>query len=108
MSEAIDHPTRTKAAEQLADRYVELWNELRPERRRRTIAELWDEDGSQILKPPEDMREIAAGAGLGMAATLETRGRAGLEARAATSYERGSGPPDSASGRATMSIGCTK
>ena len=52
MSEAIDHPTRTKAAEQLADRYVELWNELRPERRRRTIAELWDEDGSQILKPP--------------------------------------------------------
>ena len=33
------------------------------------------------------MREIAASAGLGMAATLEARGHAELEARAATSYE---------------------
>jgi hypothetical protein len=34
------------------------------------------------------MREIAAGPGLGLAATLEARGHAELEARAATSYER--------------------
>jgi hypothetical protein len=34
------------------------------------------------------MREIAASAGLGMAATLEARGHAELEARAATSYEQ--------------------
>jgi hypothetical protein len=88
MSEAIAPPeTRTKEAEQLADRYLALWNEPDPERRRRMIAELWTEDGSQILQPPQEMREIAASAGLGMAASLEARGHAELEARAATSYE---------------------
>ncbi len=41
MSEAIPSPeTRTREAEQLADRYVALWNEADPERRRRLIAEL--------------------------------------------------------------------
>jgi hypothetical protein len=89
MSEAIAPPeTRTREAEQLADRYLALWNEPDPERRRRMIAELWTEDGSQILQPPQEMREIAASAGLGMAATLEARGHAELEARAATSYEQ--------------------
>ncbi len=89
MSEAIASPeTRTNEAEQLADRYLALWNEADPERRRRMIAELWTEDGSQILQPPQEMREIAASAGLGMAATLEARGHAELEARAATSYEQ--------------------
>ena len=89
MSEAIARPeTRTKEAEQLADRYRALWNEPDPERRRRLIAELWTEDGSQILQPPQEMREIAASPGIGMAATLEARGHAELEARAATSYER--------------------
>src|SRR5918992_2310483 len=89
MSEAIAPPeTRTKEAEQLADRYLALWTEPEPERRRRMIAELWTEDGSQILQPPQEMREIAASAGLGMAATLEARGQAELEARAATSYEQ--------------------
>ena len=88
MSEAIAPPeTRTKQAEKLADRYLALWNEPDPERRRRMIAELWTEDGSQILQPRQEMREIAASAGLGMAATLEARGHAELEARAATSYE---------------------
>ena len=88
MSEEIQFPeTRTREAKQLADRYVALWNEADPERRRRLIAELWTEDGSQILQPPQEMREIAASAGLGMAATLEARGHAELEARAATSYE---------------------
>ena len=89
MSEAIAPPeTRTNEAEQLADRYLALWNEPDPERRRRMIAELWTEDGSQILQPPQEMREIAASAGLGMAATLEAQGHAELEARAATSYEQ--------------------
>ena len=51
MSEAIAPPeTRTKEAEQLADRYLALWNEPDPERRRRMIAELWTEDGSQIYE----------------------------------------------------------
>ena len=88
MSEAIHSPeTRTKDAEALADRYVALWNEADPEARRRLIAGLWTEDGSQILQPPQEMREIAARPGIGLAATLEARGHAELEARAATSYE---------------------
>ena len=88
MSEAIpSSQTRTREAGQLADRYVALWNEADPERRRRLIAELWTEDGSQILQPPQEMREIAASPGIGLVATLEARGYAELEARAATSYE---------------------
>lgn len=89
MSEATATPeTRTREAEHLADRFVALWNEPDPERRRRLVAELWTEDGSQILQPPQEMREIGASPGIGMAATLEARGRAELEARAATAYER--------------------
>ena len=69
------------------------------------IAELWTEDGSQILQPPQEMREIAASPGIGMAATLEARGHAELEARAATSYDHWVGSEGSASGGATTSIG---
>jgi hypothetical protein len=81
MSEATTPPeTRTREAEHLVDRYVALWNEADLERRRRVIAELWTEDGSQILQPPQEIRAIAASPGIGMAATLE--------ARPATSYEQ--------------------
>ena len=88
MNEASAPPeTRTRQAKQLADRYVALWTEPDADRRQRMIAELWAEDGSQILQPPQEMRAIAASAGIGMAATLEARGHAELEARAATSYD---------------------
>jgi hypothetical protein len=88
MRQTIPSPeTRARAAEQLADRYMALWNEPDADRRRRMIAELWTEDGSQILQPPQEMREIAASPGIGLAATLEARGHAELEARARTSYE---------------------
>ena len=88
MSEAIEfHETRAKAAEQLADRYMALWNEPDADRRRRMIAELWTKEGSQILQPPQEMRVIAASAGIGLAATLEARGHNELQARATTSYE---------------------
>ena len=79
--------TRTRQAQQLADRYLALWNEPDAGRRRRIVSELWTADGSQILQPPQEMREIAASPGIGLAATLEARGHAELEARAATSYE---------------------
>jgi hypothetical protein len=79
--------TRTRHAEQLTDRYLALWNEPEAGRRRRIIAELWTADGSQILQPPQEMREIAASPGIGLTATLEARGHAELEARAATSYD---------------------
>ena len=36
---------------ELADRYVTLWNEPDAEQRRRLIEELWTEDGGQILQP---------------------------------------------------------
>jgi hypothetical protein len=88
MNDATASPdTRTRQAEQLADRYVALWIEPDADRRRRMIAELWTEDGAQILQPPQEMRAIAASPGIGMAATLEARGHAELEARAATSYQ---------------------
>ena len=64
-----------------------LWNEPDADRRRRMIAELWTEDGSQILQPPQEMRDIAASPGIGLAATLEARGHSELRARATTSYE---------------------
>jgi hypothetical protein len=88
MSEAIQFPeTRTEAAEQLADLYMALWNEPDADRRRRMIAGLWTKDGSQILQPPQEMREIAASPAIGRAATLEARGHSELQAWATMSCE---------------------
>jgi hypothetical protein len=88
MNEASAPPeTRTRQAEQLADRYLALWNEPDADRRQRMIASLWTAVGTQILQPPQEPREIARSPGNGLAATLEARGHAELEARAATSYE---------------------
>ena len=88
MSEAIQFPaTRAKAANQLADRYMALWNEPDADRRRRMIAELWTEDGRHLLQPPEEMRAIAAQPGIAMPALLEARGHEEIEARAASAYE---------------------
>src|SRR5919198_5456561 len=65
-SEANAFPeTRTKAAEQLADRYLALWNEPDADRRRRMIAELWTQHGRHILQPPQEIRRIAARPGIG-------------------------------------------
>src|ERR1700759_2051099 len=36
-------------AQQLADRYVAVWSETDPERRRRAIAELWTPDGEHYV-----------------------------------------------------------
>ena len=79
--------TRTKAAEELADTYLALWKEPDADRRRRMIAELFTEDGAYFLQPPQEMREIAARPGIGLAARLEARGHAELEARASSVYE---------------------
>ena len=88
MSEAIASPeTRTKAAKELADRYLALWNEPDADRRRRMIAELWTEDGRHILQPPQEIRAIAAQPGIGLTAILEARGYEEIEARVASAYE---------------------
>jgi hypothetical protein len=79
--------TRTKAAEELADRYLALWNEPDADRRRRMIAELWKEDGRHFVQPPQEIREIAAQPGIGLTAILEARGHEEIEARVASAYE---------------------
>jgi hypothetical protein len=88
MSEATTPPkTRAKAAAELADRYLALWNEPDADRRRRTIAELWTEDGRHVVQPPQEIRAIAAQPGIGLTAILEARGHDEIEARVASAYE---------------------
>jgi hypothetical protein len=72
---------------EFADRYMALWNEPDPERRRAAIAELFTEDGAYLLQPPREMQDIAARPGIGLRATLEARGHTALEPRATTVYE---------------------
>jgi hypothetical protein len=77
----------SRRAAELAEKYMSLWNEPDPGRRRQMIAELWTEDGRHILQPPQEIRAIAAQPGLAMAAILEARGYEEIEARAASVYE---------------------
>src|SRR5215211_6162153 len=84
--QAFDEISSRSAAE-LAKKYFALWNEPDADRRRRMIAELWTEDGRHILQPPQQIREIAAQAGIGLTAILEARGREEIEARVASAYE---------------------
>jgi hypothetical protein len=79
--------TRTNAAEELADRYLALWNEPDADRRRRTIAELWTQDARHFVQPPQEIRAIAAQPGIGLTAILEARGHEEIEARVASAYE---------------------
>lgn len=88
MSESIAAPeTRTKAAQELADRYLALWNEPDADRRRRTIAELWTQDARHFVQPPQEIRAIAAQPGIGLTAILEARGHDEIEDRVASAYE---------------------
>jgi hypothetical protein len=88
MSEPIAPPeARTKAAGELADRYRALWNEPDGDRRRRTIAELWTQDGRHFVQPPQEIRAIAAQPGIGLTAILEARGHEEIEARVASAYD---------------------
>jgi len=54
---------------QLVDRYVAIWHEPDAERRRRNVAQLWAEDGVQLLP------------------SLEIRGHKALEERVEAAYE---------------------
>src|SRR5918999_4200040 len=77
----------SRSAAGLAEKYLALWNEPDPDRRRRMIAELWTENGRHILQPPQEIRGIAAQPGIGLTAILEARGHEEIEARAASVYE---------------------
>jgi hypothetical protein len=80
--------TDTQAlADELAKTYVALWNEPDTDRRRRMITELWAQDGTHILQPPQEIREIAAQPGIAMTALLRAHGYDEIQARAASVYE---------------------
>lgn len=70
----------------LTDRYVALWNEPDADVRRDTIRELWAEEATHVLQPPQDIRQAAEGLGFA-AVTLETRGYAALEFRVTRAHE---------------------
>jgi hypothetical protein len=77
----------SRGAAELAEKYVALWNEPDADRRRRTIAELWTEDGRHILQPPQEIRAIAAQPGIAMTAILKAEGYEEIAARATSVYE---------------------
>lgn len=79
--------TRSMAADELADRYVALWNEPDADRRRRTIAALWTQDARHVVQPPQEIRAIAAQPGIGLTATLQARGHREIEARVASAHD---------------------
>ena len=68
---SASNETRPATAEELADRYVALWNEPDADRRRRSIAELWTRNGRHFVQPPQEIRRIAAQPGIGLTAILE-------------------------------------
>ena len=70
---------------ELVDRYTAIWNEPDPDRRREGVAQLWSEDAVQILEPPQEVREAAAG--LEVTPTFQARGHRELEARVTRAYE---------------------
>jgi hypothetical protein len=71
---------------ELADRYVAIFNESDPERRHAAVKDLWSAGAVQVLNPPQDVRESAAA--LAMSPIFESRGHGELEARVTRAYEQ--------------------
>jgi len=69
----------------LVRRYVAVWQEPDAGLRRQAIADLWAEDGTHLLQPPEQFRQAAAGLGFPYAA-LQAQGHDALEIRVTRSY----------------------
>jgi len=74
-----------KSADELADRYVAVWNEPDADVRRKTVEELWTEDGVHLLEPPEEIVKRADE--IGVAAILEARGHDDLYRRVTRAYD---------------------
>lgn len=70
----------------LTDRYVAVWNEPDPERRRAMIHELWSADAVHVLQPPKELLQTAEGLGFNRL-VLEARGHDALEYRVTRAYE---------------------
>lgn len=73
-------------AQELALRYIAMWNEPDSELRRKAIQGLWAEGGTHILQPPQEMRQAAARLGFDEA-TLQTEGYDALEVRVTRAYQ---------------------
>ena len=70
----------------ITKKYISLWNEPDHERRRQLIRELWTEDGSQVLEPPQEMLGAANAIGF-RSPRLESRGYEQLEERVTRAYD---------------------
>jgi hypothetical protein len=68
-----------KDPNELAGRYVALWNEPDPARRRAGVAQVFAEDSAHLLHPPQEAREVKAAPVVNP--IFEARGHADLEAR---------------------------
>ena len=73
------------AAEDLANRYVAIWNEADADARKEAVEALWTEGGVHLLEPPEEIVKRAAE--IGVTATLEARGHAELLRRVTRAYD---------------------
>lgn len=71
-------------AQELANRYVAVWNEPDAGVRRKAVEALWTEDGVHLLEPPEEIVERATG--IGVTASLQARGHEELINRVSTAY----------------------
>ncbi len=70
-----------------AERYLALWNEPDPDRRRQLIADLWAPGGGQVLvDPPQEVRE-AADHHQFLVPPLEVHGHEALDARVSRAYD---------------------
>ncbi|MFB4421613.1 hypothetical protein C5F59_011030 [Streptomyces sp. QL37] len=74
-------------AQALADRYLAQWTEPDAAARRAAVERLWAGNGTHILRPPAEIREIAEELGFAHTA-LEAQGHDAIESRVARSYEQ--------------------
>ena len=73
-------------AEHLVRRYVAVWTEPDPAKRRDAIEQPWTDDGAHVLQPPVEIRDAAAALGFAHP-TLEVRGYDEIEARVTRAYD---------------------
>jgi hypothetical protein len=71
----------------LSRRYISMWNEPDAGLRRNAIQRLWAADGTHVLRPPAEIREVAAGLGF-ESTTLEAYGHDAIELRVTRTHER--------------------
>ncbi|WP_406457154.1 hypothetical protein OH768_25050 [Streptomyces sp. NBC_01622] len=79
--------TGTTDPQDLSVRYIAQWTEPDPARRREAIESLWAEDGTHVLQPPAEIRELAADLGFDHP-TLRAQGHNAIETRVTRSYQR--------------------